>query len=136
MLVAQPSPTLQPPWLVARQAPPSVEFSRQEYWSGLPFPSPGDLLSPGTEPRFPALQATTLSFICPRPTVAGTEALRCPEGVGGGVETRPACQVLSAPSCFLQEMGEQISVPLRQQVSPPFCVSVTQSCLTLRPRGL
>ena len=38
------------PWTVARQAPLSMEFSRQEYWSGLPFPTPGDLPSPGIEP--------------------------------------------------------------------------------------
>ena len=39
-------------WTVAYQAPPSVGFSRQEYWSGLPFPAPGDLPNPGIEPRF------------------------------------------------------------------------------------
>ena len=39
------------PWTVAHQAPPSIGFSRQEYWSGLPFPSPGDLPNPGIEPR-------------------------------------------------------------------------------------
>ena len=49
------------PWTVAHQAPPSVGFSRQEYWSGLPFPSPGDLPDPGVEPRFPALQADALT---------------------------------------------------------------------------
>ena len=49
------------PWTVAHQAPPSMEFSRQEYWSGLPFPSPGDLPDPGIEPRSPALQADTLA---------------------------------------------------------------------------
>ena len=38
------------PWIVARQAPLSIGFSRQEYWSGLPCPPPGDLLDPGTEP--------------------------------------------------------------------------------------
>ncbi len=38
------------PWAVALQAPPSMEFSRQEYWSGLPFPSPGDLPDPGIKP--------------------------------------------------------------------------------------
>ena len=37
-------------WTVASQAPLSIGFSRQEYWSGLPFPSPGDLLNPGIEP--------------------------------------------------------------------------------------
>ena len=48
------------PWTVAYQAPSSMEFSRQEYWSGLPFPSPGDLPDPGIEPRSPALQTDAL----------------------------------------------------------------------------
>ena len=48
------------PWTVAYQAPLSMEFSTQEYWSGLPFPSPGDLPDPGTEPGSPALQADSL----------------------------------------------------------------------------
>ena len=48
------------PWTVAYQAPLSMKFSRQEYWSGLPYPSPGDLPDPGIEPMFPALQADTL----------------------------------------------------------------------------
>ena len=59
-LVAQPCLTLVAPWTVARQAPLSVGFSRQEYWSGLPFPSPGNLPDPGIEPRSPALQADSL----------------------------------------------------------------------------
>ena len=48
------------PRTVARQAPLSMEFSRQEYWSGLPFPFPGDLPDLGIEPRSPALQADSL----------------------------------------------------------------------------
>ena len=44
------------PWTVAYKAPPSMGFSRQEYWSGLPLPSPGDLPDPGIELRSPALQ--------------------------------------------------------------------------------
>ena len=48
------------PWTVAHQDPPSMGFSRQEYWSGLPFPSPGDLPGLGTEPRSPTLQADTV----------------------------------------------------------------------------
>ena len=48
------------PWTVACQAPPSMEFSRQEYWSGLPFPSPGDLPNPRIKPGFLALQADSL----------------------------------------------------------------------------
>ena len=49
------------PWTVASQDPPSVGFSRQEYWNGLPFPSPGDLPNPGIEPRYPAMQADALT---------------------------------------------------------------------------
>ena len=48
------------PWTVTRQAPLSLGFSRQEYRSGLPLPSPGDLPDPGTEPGSPALQADSL----------------------------------------------------------------------------
>ena len=48
------------PWTVAYQAPLSMEFSRQKYWSGLLFPSPGDLPNPGIESRSPALRADTL----------------------------------------------------------------------------
>ena len=47
-------------WTVAYQAPLSMGFSRQEYWSGLPWPSPGDLSNPGIEPRSPELQADSL----------------------------------------------------------------------------
>ena len=49
------------PGTVVNQAPPSMGFSRQEYWSWLPFPSPGDLPDPGIELRCPALQADTLT---------------------------------------------------------------------------
>ena len=52
---------LMTPWSVACQAPMPMEFSMQEYWSGLPFPSPGDLPNPGIEPRSPALQAGALT---------------------------------------------------------------------------
>ena len=48
------------PWTVAYQAPPSMEFSRQEYWSAVPFPSPGDLPDPGIKPGSPTLQADAL----------------------------------------------------------------------------
>ena len=48
------------PWTVAHQVPPSMGFSSKEYWSGLPFPSPGDLPDPGIEPGSPALQADAL----------------------------------------------------------------------------
>ena len=48
------------PWTVAYQAPQSMGFSRQEYWSGVPFPSPGDLPDPGIEPGSRTLQADAL----------------------------------------------------------------------------
>ena len=59
-LVARSCLTLVTTWTVAHQAPLSMGFSRQEYWSGLPVPSPGDLPNPGIEPRSPALQAGSL----------------------------------------------------------------------------
>ena len=59
-LVTKSCPTLATPWAVVCQAPQPMGISRQEYWSGLPFPPPGDLPDPGIEPRSPALQADTL----------------------------------------------------------------------------
>ena len=54
-MMTQSCPTLAAPWTVARQAPLSMGFSKKEYWSGLPFPSPGDLPNLGIEPMSPAL---------------------------------------------------------------------------------
>ena len=59
-LVTKSCPTLAIPWTAACQAPLSMGFSRQEYWSGLPFPSPRDLPDPEIEPGSPALQADDL----------------------------------------------------------------------------
>ena len=59
-LVAQSCPTLATSWTVAHQAPLSMRFSRQEHWSGLPFPSPGDLPDQWIKPMSPALQADSL----------------------------------------------------------------------------
>ena len=80
------------PWTVAHQAPLSMEFSRQEYWSGLPFPSPGDLPNSGTEPRSPALQAGYLQSEVPGkirkeekrfPVVSRIETLKGGRGISG-----------------------------------------------------
>ena len=66
--------TLGDPMVCSRQAPQSKEFSRQEYWSRLPFPSPEDLPDPGIEPRSPALQADSLlSEPSGKPIIAITE---------------------------------------------------------------
>ena len=58
-------PDSETPWAVAYQAPLSMGLARQEYWSGLPFPSPGDLPDPGIEPRSPTLQADALTSAPP-----------------------------------------------------------------------
>ena len=57
--------TLATPWTVARQTPLSMGFSRQEYWSGLPFPSPGDLPDPEIEPESPVPPALAGRFFLP-----------------------------------------------------------------------
>ena len=74
-LVAQSCLTLHDPWTVVRQVPLSMGFSRQEYWGGLPFPSPGDLPDPGIERRSPTLQTDSLPtelhkfLVLPKPFV-------------------------------------------------------------------
>ena len=80
---------LQPPWTIAYQAPPSMEFSRQEYWSGLPFPSPGDLPDPGIEPESPALQADALLSEPPgNPSLLGTLCSPTASALGGRLRPR------------------------------------------------
>ena len=70
------------PGTVAYQAPLSMEFSREEYWSGLPFPSPGDLPHPGIEPGSPALQAEGLLSEPPgKPKMVG--------GANSNLESKP-----------------------------------------------
>ena len=71
------------PWTVAYQAPSSMGFSRQEYWSGLPFPSAGDLPDPGIEPGSPTFQADALTFEPPgKPYISSVQfssvAQSCP----------------------------------------------------------
>ena len=63
--VAQSCPTLCDPWTVVHQTPLSMGFSRQEYWSGLPFPSAGDLPNPGIKPRSPTMQTDALTSAPP-----------------------------------------------------------------------
>ena len=66
-----------------------IEFSRQEYWSGLPFPSPGDLPDPGIEPRFPTLQADTLTSEPPgKPCVTLCDPRDCSPWNSSGQNTR------------------------------------------------
>ena len=64
------------PWTVVHQAPPCMGFSRQAYWSGLPFPSPGDLPDPGIERRSPALQADALISEPPRKPMGSVQVIK------------------------------------------------------------
>ena len=87
------------PWTVAYQAPLSMGFLKQEYWSGLPFPSPGDLPDPGIEPTFPAASALAGGFFTPEPPGK-------PETVamgGGGLLQRTA----PPPQC--RKLGIELS---------------------------
>ena len=91
------------PWTVAHKAPPSMGFSRQEYWSGLPFPFPGDLPNPGIEPRSSSLQADALTSEPPgRPTpweaLLVVKYLKYPHPEGVSQKT---CREKSADFCVL-----------------------------------
>ena len=89
------------PWTVAYKASPSMGFSRQEYWSGLPFPSPGDLPTPGIEPRSPAFQADALTSeprVKPTYFSIKTRNKLCESGKGGRILVGPweDCVLLTA----------------------------------------
>ena len=80
-LVTQLCLTLATPWTVAHQTPLSMGFSRQEYWSGLPCPPPGDLPNPGIEPKSPALQEDSLPSEPPgKPKNTGVGSLSLLQG--------------------------------------------------------
>ena len=71
------------PWTAVCQAPLSMEFSRQEYWSGLPFPTPGDLPDPGIEPASPALAG---GFFTAEPLWKPQQGLACTVAQTPGLE--------------------------------------------------
>ena len=118
------------PWTVAHQAPPSVEFSRQEYWSGVPFPSPGDLPNPGIEPRSPPLQADALTAELP-----GRD-----QNKGSASQNSLTFNLFSSWSCLeLADLTEVLVVPDRQTRTAWLCVywrvcCMLCICLSL-PRG-
>ena len=86
------------PWTVARQAPLSMGFSRQEHWSGLPCPPPGDLPHPGNEPGSPALQADSLLLnLIGKLTLSHSPRNKFWEKMAGKVRSLQGH--LSSPSC-------------------------------------
>ena len=114
------------PWTVAYQAPQCMEFSRKEYWSRLPFPSPGDLPSPGIETRSPALQADALPSEPPGKPGDLAKGLRTPKEFDLGGQWDLIAElawdwgksVLEAQtkSCAHQEPGERRTDP--QETEP------------------
>ena len=66
------------PWTIARQAPLSTGFSRQEYWSGLPCPPPGDIPDPGIKPTFLKSPALAVMFFTTRTTWEALKTRKCP----------------------------------------------------------
>ena len=112
VLAAKSCPSLATPLTVARQAPLSMGFSRQEYWSGLPFSSPGDLPDPGIKPGSPALQADSLP----------TELPGKPRRYRGELKTntgadykRGSCKWKTAGWCLQRRMVQKSSEPLSQE---------------------
>ena len=95
------------PWTVAYQAPPSMGFPKQEYWSGLPFSSPGDLPSQGIEPGSPALQAHALPSEPPGKSI-----------------------LMPHPGIKLRSLAVKAQSP-NHWTSSSCCYSVIQSCPTL-----
>ena len=82
-LVTKSCLTFVTPWTIAGKVPPSMRFSRKEYWSGLPFPSPGNLLDPGIEPGSPALQAGSLpAELLGKPLLLGRSLIIALNGKG------------------------------------------------------
>ena len=102
------------PWTVTYHASLSVGFSRQEYWSGLLFPSPGDLPNPGIEPGSPALQADTLPSEPPGKTISGFPS----KGFPGGsmVKNLPAKARDAGDAASIQDCEDS----LEEEMTPVF----------------
>ena len=108
------------PWTIAYQATPSMGFSRQEYWSGLPCPSPGDLPNSGIKPRSPALQVGSLLADPPgKPKNTGVGSLSLLQGI---FLTQESNQGLLHCRWILYHLSYQINYSLY------VCVLVAQSC--------
>ena len=99
------SDSLQPHGLCAHQAPLSVEFSRQKYWSGLPFPSPEDLSDPQIKLGSPALQADSLPSEPPGNTKKKKQSLNCKKKM-----MTPECQACD-PDCHCAHLGGNFANP-------------------------
>ena len=116
------------PRTVAHQTPPSMGFSRQEYWSGLPFPSPGDLPNPGIKPESPTFQADALTSEPPgKPSAAAKSLQSCPT-LCDPIDSRPPGSPWDSPGKNT-EVGCHFLLQCMKVKSER---EVAQSCLTLR----
>ena len=95
-------------WTVDYQAPLSMEFSRQEYWSGLPFPTPRDLPDPGMNPRSPTLQADSLPTVSP-----GKTREDCRQNLLQKIE-----RIRSHPACVCSVMSDSFVTPMEALPRP------------------
>ena len=126
------------PWTVVYQAPQSMEFSRQEYWSGLPFPSPGDLPNPGIKPRSPTLQADALLSEPPgKPHIPATRELifRITTAIPGfpgdasGKKKKKKKPPVSAGRCKRRGFDPWVGkIPLRRAWQPTLVFLPGKSC--------
>ena len=92
------------PWTIAYPASPSIGFPRQRYWSGLPFPSPGDFLNPGIESRSPALQADAL------PSEPPGKAW-CLHAATKKKKKRPHMLQVKEPTCGASLVAQMVKIP-------------------------
>ena len=118
-------------WTVARQAALSVGFSRQEYWSGLPFPSPGHLPNSGIEPRSPALQADALTSEPPgtRPYLTGASQLALTSLVAQTVKCLPTMR-----ETWVRSLGSED--PLEKEMATYSSILAWEIPWTKGPGGL
>ena len=121
------------PWTVTYQAPPSMGFSRQEYWSGLPFPSPGDLLTQGLNPGLPHCRQTLYHL-----SHQGVQRS------GKTSEIRVFKSCVSTKACFIMDLAKLFFYSLYQTLcikcackfglillQDQYACSVSQSCPTV-----
>ena len=126
--LSQSRPTLHDPLnYIACQAPLSMGFSRQEYWSELPFPSPGDLPDPGIELRSPALQVGSLRSEPPRKLI--------PKPSDSYLHSRPSptpSSYLHSHTCFFIEFHYMAVTVCPWEPCHLFVLSTQAFCITLR----
>ena len=112
------------PWTVAHQSPLSMEFSRQEFWSGLPFPSPEDLSNPGIKPRSPALWAdSSLTEPPGKPSVCHSKPSLSWEFQGHTIDSTPhrLVIIICYHCCLLIILNGGI-LGLRKHIQIPYLI--------------